>query len=801
MPVFCRPVKVTQADNATSFKVVFGDFVSDQLNLRASIGAISLTEATLDAIFDEIWNADVNAGLVATQGSRAHIPPSDSRTRSFELVPEEWVVLPIMPPTLPDWTLQALPVMAGDDIDATCTKIVAFCKASNLQLPPLPGPWVAGSNITADALRENFFNAQLRRGSTADVVYFFTADAAATPADVPPSTDAGGGVTVSVKATPDWLVPFLHYIDRMKAEAYAHSQAYESLRNLVADGKVAVEALNVADNAMTLLEGQVVPAPPTNILGKALDRIGRSSYPLMTQKLDIADFHAKLRALRDLAQTEYVDNANFPQKVVFQSSLTALAGIENEAAFARHYAKFDAARAAYPVTAHAYQIACASYIAARVLHPDSDPYTGNILDVFDKGTAGTTPVSMEVTHIFNGTTKMNDAAALAAMTVGNAPGPSTLWLWLTKLSLIRQIKNVPPGAGGSPGSVNKNAVLFRYVRNLATSFGIPESTLTDWGTTQSKLGLTPTPEARAVSARMAALNGQASSVQSGPLWMAPLSLLDLWGLFSAMADAKKDHGLAAAADAGSAATSAANFVGAVSQGLAGVGDAAAASTRTGLLGKAATILGAVLGDATTLGMLTKTASVFGLIASFGGAIVGGIQIAQGIRDGDLVKVAAGAGAVLTSFGFWIGEYATARAPLLFARSATAEILGITFTEVGLVELGACLGLIGVLISIVALAAMHWDAITTFVAKQVTPGARQFVDVLLAKLGGANVLSAGPAGVRTALDAAVAAAAAAKFSVWFHDFDQTDDLPTLKLRAIRMSEDDIKIFGAWPVDRP
>jgi hypothetical protein len=798
MPIFSSPVKVPQPGNSTQDSVAFGDFVTSQLGLNFAFDSVALTVATLDAIFDEIWNADVNATLVATQGSRNHIPPSDSRTRSLELVPDEWVVLPAMPPPSVDWKLNALPVTSGDDVDAICKMIVDWAAANDLTLPPLPAPSAPGNAIDGDALSDIFFNAQLRRGTTADVVYFYAASGASTPVDLPPSTDAGGSVTVAVRATPDWLVPFWHYIDRLKAEAAVHSQAYDSLRNMVADGKVAVEALNVADNAMTLLEQQPLPPLPTGFFGKVMDAYGRTKNPLLTQTLDIADFHAKLRALRDVASTEYVDNANFPQNAEFLTSLGKLSAIENEKAFSDLYTKFNAARASFPVTENAYQIACASYIVARVLHPESDPYWGNILDIFDKGMSGTTPVSQEVDLVFNGTVKkqiVDDAAALTTLTVGNAPGPWSLWLSLTKLSLIRQIQQVPPGAGSA-----KNTIQRRYVSNLAKAMNIAESVLTEWDTEQSAKGLTPSAQARAVSARMRALDTKASSVHSGPGFVAVLSLLDLWAIYSAIGQAKKDGRVDAVGDGLAGITAAAGLAGAVTQGLQQLGAAAADSTRTNLLGKAATILGSVFSSDEAMKSLDKLARFLGRAAAVGGAIVGVIQIAQGIRDSDLAKIAAGSGAVLASIGFWVGEFATARAPILFARSATAEILGITFTEAGLVELGACFGLIGVLISLAALAATHWDVISAFLAKQVTPGTKQFIDVVLTQLKAAHVVSAGPASVRTALDAAVSAAAAAKFSVWLHDFGNTNDLPTQKLRAIRMGPDDIQTFGLFPVDQ-
>jgi len=74
------------------------------------------------------------------------------------------------------------------------------------------------------------------------------------------------------------------------------------------------------------------------------------------------------------------------------------------------------------------------------------------------------------------------------------------------------------------------------------------------------------------------------------------------------------------------------------------------------------------------------------------------------------------------------------------------------------------------------------------------------DMVLTQLKAAHVVSASPAGVRTALDAAVSAAAAAKVSVWLHDFGNMNDLPTQKLRAIRMGPDDIQAFGLFPVDQ-
>jgi hypothetical protein len=773
-------------------RTTLGAFVTSQLRLDRSINGIKIDPKARAALMTEIWMADANQHLRrdSPEGARQHVPSGDSTEATLELLPEEWVYLPVMEVQSPGWSLRTLPVSTSD-AGAACSNVGQWATENDYLLPPNGQAAASGEaqSIDADTLQGYLYNSLLRSGDAAEVAYFYAASPSATKVDAPPTTPAGGESQTNGQATPSWLLGFWHYIDRLKGEAATHSKQYDELHDLIADGKFVAAALDVLDRTLTVYERERKPeAAPTGFFDKIFVSIGESASPDHGAKLDIADFHAKIPPLRDKARQLLVDQPTYPVVAQFAASLDRLKAIEADAAFQSLYEQFSADRDKYPLTEQAFQMASAEFVMARVLDPQGgDGVIDGLLDAFLKGTAGDSPFAKEIAALFSGQLgkkAVDDSTAVAALTVGNAPGPACLWVALTKLGFLREIQKIQV----APKAPRRGflVVLQDYVDRLVAASGVPEDTLRQWETSQPK-SQTPSAQSKATAARVRAAEEVANRTQSGPRFMVYLGLVNLWAFYSGLSQANADTGaLDVTGDYLSAGLAGTNLAADVVQFLASAEQAAPAV-------KGAALFGRTLTSAEAMSLYENLGKTLGNAAAIGGAVFGVIQIAQGIRDRDWTKKWQGTGSILISAGYWADVYVSRHAALLVAEDATVEVGAMAVGEGVLIGVGSALTFVGILVSIIAIAATHQSEVMAIAYALFTPGPRKFVDTIFDQMAKSKAVITGPDDMRSALADAKSSADSATFVIW-----PIRTAAQGELRGLGLGDDDLGLLQSIPV---
>jgi hypothetical protein len=781
--------------NATQVqtRTTLGAFVGSQLQLDRPVNGIRIDDQARDALMTEIWTADANQHLRrgSPEGSRPHVPSGDSHEATLELLPDEWVYLPIMEARSPGWSLRKLPVNTSD-ASAACSDVAQWATENDFLLPPNGQAAASGAPQTmdADTLESYLYNSLLRTGDTADVAYFYAASPTATSVDAPPTTPAGGATQTNGQATPSWLLGLWHWIDRLKAAAATHSKQYDDLHDLVADGKFVVAALDVLDKTLALYEKERLPEPAaTGFFGKIFESIGQASSPDLGAKLDIAAFRAKIPPLRDKARDLLVDHPSYPAVAQFAASLDRLKAIEADPTFLSLYDQFDADRATYPMTEQAFQMAAAEFVMARALDPQGgDAVVDGLLDAFLKGTAGDSPFLREIAGLFSGKfvskKATDDATSITALTVGNAPGPACLWVALTKLGFLREIGKIQV----APKAPRRGflVVLQDYVDRLVVASGVPESTLRDWETSRPKSQV-PSAQSKATAARLKAADEIAGRTQAGPGFMVALSLVNIWTFYSGLASANTDTGaLDVTADYLSSGLAATNLAADVVQLLVKTEQVAPAV-------KGAALFGRTLTSAEAMTLYETLGKTLGNAAAIGGAVFGVIQIAQGYAGDDWTKKWQGTGSVLISVGYWADVYISRHAALLVAEDVSVEVGAMTIGEGVLLGLGSAITVVGVLVSIIAIAATHQNEVMAIAYALFTPGPRKFVDTIFEQMNKSKAVVTGPDDMRSALADAKSSADSSTFVVW-----PIRDDAEKQLRAMGLADDDLGLLRSIPV---
>jgi hypothetical protein len=782
--------------NATQVgaRTTLGAFVAQAFGLDRGVNGVVIDAKARESLMTEIWMSDANKHLRrdSPEGSRNHVPAGDSNASTLELLPDEWVYLPIMEVRSPGWPLRKMKVDASDP-SAACSDIGQWATEKDYLLPAnAQSPGSGQQTIDTDTLESYLYNAPLRTGDAGDYAYFYAASPGATNVDAPPTTPAGGASQTNGIATPSWLLGFWHYIDRLKAEAATHSKQFDDLHELIDDGKFVVAALDVLDKALTLYEKDRQPEPPpSGFFQKIFTSIGEASSPDQGAKLDIGAFHAKIAPLRDKARDLLVDHPTYPIVAQFKASIDRLKAIEADPAFRALYDQFSTDRQKYPLTEQAYQMASAEYVMARVLDPDGgDAFTDGLLDAFLKGTPGDSPFLKEIAGLFGGQFSpkkaADDASSITALTVGNAPGPACLWVALTKIGFLREISKIQV----APKAPRRGflVVLQDYVDRLVLASGVSEDTLRDWETSRPKQQ-TPSAQSKATAARVKAADEVAGRTQAGPRFMVLLSLVNLWAFYSGLSQASTDTGaLDVGGDFLGAGLAATNLAADVVQFLIKTEQVTPAV-------KGAALFGRTLTSTEALALYGKLGTTLGNVASIGGIVYGVVQIAQGFSTDktDWSKVGQGAGSILISAGYWADVYVSRRAALLVVQEGVGEIAAMTIGEGVLLGFGSALTVLGILVTIVAIAAGHQSEVMAIAYALFTPGPRKFVDTLFEQMAKSKAVTTGPDDMRSALADAKSSADSSTFVVW-----PIGDDTEKRLRAFGLGDDDLSLLRSIPV---
>lgn len=780
-------------------EITLGSFLAGQITPQLNAG-VTLDADTLDALTTEVWHSDANTHLQrdAAAGGRPHQPSSDTKTSSLQLFPDEWIYLPVMEAASPDWQLQSVAVDT-DDVGKACSLIGTWA-VENKFLLPMSGPTApdAPPSIDPDTLKSYLLNSAFRQGLLAKNAFVYVTSPSAVTVDAAPTTPAGGVSPAPARATPAWLVPFWQYIDRMVDQAQQHRQAFEALHTILVEGKLVFGLTDLIDRVMSLMEREMAPPPPSpGVLGAMADGFAAGFSPDHGMRQNIADVHAKVRALRTAAKQDLVDNPTFPEIKQFDASLARLEALAQEPAFLQLYQAFDAERANYPQTETAFQIATAAYIDAWVLNPNAGDVISAVVDAYLQGKPGKSPITKEVAKVFNQPPRKyaDDAAAIIALTAGNAPGPPTLWVTVTKLAFVAEIQKiaVDPKAPrrGNP------RVLKDYMKKLVYASGVAEEVLEEWEADQPKSRMPPT-VARAVARRMTATDEVVGRTQSGSGAMLGLSLLNLWAIYSAIATGFDDAGEANEAE---------NADEYVKKWLNVVGDAAGGSSA--LLGLSADVAKIALNRVTAkaavatapllkealekqIVALGELAGRFGFYVGFLGTATAVFQLYKSSKQQDTWGKVAAWGNLAAAVGYWVDVIVSRYGVTIAVRLGLAEVGALAVGEAVLLTLGSVLTVVGILVTVVAIAATHWDDIMRVAYALFAPGTQKFVDTFLNQVGACRVVAIGPASVRSALAAAIDASSHAGYVTWSAPARVDDEL-----RGLGLNDSDIKLLKSIP----
>ncbi len=800
MLIFGSPTRV---DTETTF----GAFVHDQLFPRG-IQGMALDDASFAALLDEIWSADPNQYLRASSpdGDRQHSPAGDSKTATWRLYPDEWVYLPEVEFESPGWRMRRVTVSTSD-VDTACTDISQWCTEQGLILPSAGDTATdATPSISPDALQSYVYNSLLRQGMQSEFVYFYAASPSASNIDVPPSTPAGGAVSVTGRATPTWLPKLWHYIDRIRALADFNAKLAQDAHQLSVDGRFVVASLRLMKQVMAIYARDKAPAPPpTGVIDQMFTDIGNAFSPDHGMPLDIHELNDALPDLIAKAQTELVDSPQWSEIAHLKQGLAQLGALVSEDAFTALYEEFDTERGGYPKTQQALQVAISNYAYACMYDPSGDPTVQGLLDAFLDGQPGSSPVTREIALVFGGklstSQATDDASAVANLTqlvVGNTPGPAALWVALTRLGLVVEIGSFGP-QGRNQTWRKYSSAYSRYMAKLGQAAGISADLLKQFeqDARASNRSQPPSKVAKAFAQASIAAETVAGKTQVGPKLTAAMGLLNLWGIVAGLRSYKAD---ANSQDDNRDMNMQADMVSVAQAGTGLAGDVVQVIGKTEV-DKFATRAAQLIVRGANANLSIQVYDGLTKILGFAGAAFCGAsgiyQVAQGISDQDWDsgkwKVASGASSILMSLGFWVDVLVTNRAKA-FALQLAAEdvILGLGSTEL-LLGLGSAFNIAGILVGIIVIAATHQDAVMKIAYALFAPGPRKWVDTLLQQIGVTRVVAQASGGLKGAVANLQAAADRGFFVTWV-----IRDSTLRELQALGLNDDDVGLLRSIPV---
>jgi len=800
MPIFGKAIRVQD-------RMTLGELLFTRGRLRDL--AVTIDVTTLDALAEETWNAPANVHLrrMSPESARSHNPTSDTRISALEVLPDEWIYLPTPETPSPGWEIQRVQVDT-DDAERAASLVTSWAEETGAGLPQKSASYKPGSppSLDGDTLEGYLLNAPFRLHKKATYAYVYVATNVVMNLQVAPTTVAGGGTQNNGVATPEWLLLFWNYLDRIVAATDAHVRHFDALQTILGDAKAVVGLISSVDKYMTILEREHRPSPPpTGWVDRAVQAIGNAYNPDGGLSLDVAAAHASLKSLAGVAKKELVDNPHFAEIEAFKKSLAQVVAFADDKGFLSLYETFDAQRDRYPGTARAMETVCARYVQARALDKDALDVIKPYLDAFLLANKGTNPFTNEVAKIFEGKNAkdyIDHAAGAAALTAGNAPGPMSLWVTLTKLSFLWEISKVVAAPKGR--RLHKPKIFRDYLQRLMRASGIPKSMFEAWeAELRTNPAKTPSVTVRAVHARFKAAEEVANKTQAGPRFLGALSILNLWGLYSAIYSrdedlaklaAEKDPAKAAALlfderlDTVNAAVAGVNLTASVTGFIALKADTKMAVRVATLVGKMLLRDGAV-----SLEKLAAVSTWAGHLAGVGGLVAGTMQLMQGLRDDQWDKILGGSGAIAISIGYLVDVVVTRRLLMLAVRVGIVEIGSLVATEAVLLALGSVITFVGILACVVGLALSHWDEVERIAYQLFAPGTQKFVDTFLEQLAKIHVVQVGPDAVKAAIKASAEASKKAFYVPWRAP-PRVDD----ELRALGFNDEELKFMKSKPV---
>jgi hypothetical protein len=739
------------------------DFVVGALNLRS----YGVSPGAIDDLVDEIWNAPANANLQKVP--REH--RGGSMNGDLEVAPDEWVYLPFAPPA--DYKVRSIQLTGAETSeDQICEKIRAQFGEVGMDFP--------GGHLTPADLENVLFNSALRTGLTPTEAYFYVIPSLMITTDVAPITDATQGAPTvgKAQATPDWLLPLWHWIDRLHFKSEQHSAVLQDLFDLCSEGKMMAMALTTVEKFLTVLERECKAPPATSVL----ERIAQA-YDPAGHLFNISDFHTKLTALRDAAQHNYVDNCTFPLLGPFRTSCEELRKLDSDPDYLDVYNKFDKVRSRYPVTEHALQMVLAFYLACRGFTPEGEDFAAKI-DKAVQGSPDQTPLFLEIANVLKATA--DNVVSPTAAIVGNAPGPLSMLVAFGKLHLLWQLKT-PATAVVS---------VEQYIARVAKLAGVPAEDIAAEVAASGVAGR----NARLFMARVQATELAASGMQASARWMKAVSFLDAVVFVSAtcstIGDIKSKGWLDAStiADGSGAASAGAGAVAAVLQLRLGAKQSVVLALKQAGKIDASKLL------QVSVDKLAGITKVCGKLVAFFGLVSGVMQIWQGIRDKDGAEKWGGIGTVLVSLqmvlDFFFSRYAAqvgARVAVILAEvvaEETAIAVGSAAAAV-LAGAGAVIAGIGVIIVLVCIIYKNREAIQAFLEHEATPGPARACAAYLKAVESSRAYSVGAGAVKTALRQASDALPYAFFVNYM-----PPDRVKAELKAAGMSDEDLRVISAF-----
>jgi hypothetical protein len=381
------------------------------------------------------------------------------------------------------------------------------------------------------------------------------------------------------------------------------------------------------------------------------------------------------------------------------------------------------------------------------------------------------------------------------MTGGNAPGPMALWVAVTKLAFVAEIRKIavaPKGyRRGNP------RVLKDFMKKLLYASGVAESVLEEWESDQPASRMPPT-VARAIARRIAAADQVAGRTQSGSKFMIGLSVLNLWAIYSSIASAVDDTDAAMkAADSDDFAKNWLNVTGDAVSGSSALLNLSADIAQLALnraTAKAAAATAPLLREVLQARVqdLAGLAQRFGYYVGVLGAAAAVFQLYKAQKQDDSWGKVQAWGNLAMAAGYWLDVIVSRYGATIALRLGLAEVGALVVGEAVMLALGSVLTVVGILVTVVAIAATHWDEIMRLAYALFAPGTQKFVDTFLNQIGACRAVVVGPASVRSALQAAVDASSHAAYVTWTAP-EKVDD----ELRGLGLAASDLKLLKSIP----
>jgi hypothetical protein len=774
-----------------SQRTTLREFLNANLDLFSPGDGAAIDEETAEALAHEIWDDDANANVRRASGEapRSHVPPSATTLLTTEVFPGEWIHLPAAESASPGWMRHVVDVPSGDVNDA-CTLVEEWATRWQATLPPTVGPTPATDTPTtsADTLESYLFNSLLRAGKPAKKVYFYAAYSTECSVDVPPATTSNADDTgTSAHETPPWLVRFWQYIDQVRARSQQHWDLGQHVHTILTDGRLVARVATILAEVVANYESD---APGSISYLKSFGAMEAYLTP------NVSDLRAKIETLRSVTQDKLDTNAQFALLTQLPISAQNLVDFVDGPAAQALYADFSKARSQYPQTATAYQLATASYTEALQFDPRGPSRINELLESFMAGTYDEKPTNQEVAQTFSGKFAVqvtSTAASLKLLVAGNAPGPSSLWVSLTKLSLLRTLDEVTP----TWTKAQKTAEIFQdIIERLMLADGIAPSQIKIFEQAAADAANVANRDvANAVIQRVNNANAVAASTHAGAGYMAALGVANLVSmLFACEKGFKEDSGADQAMDLANAANYGLNLGADV---LAYFGTQAGSKRYY----QAASLLNRFLsGNAPTqsasdvAARYAKLADRIGPWAARAAFILGLAAIAVEVSKGDKKdwgNIASGGGAMLQSVAYFLDAYATKRATLIALRVAAADGAASAAEAGGLVLMGdllafaTVLNIVGIGLAVGALCYSHRAEILAILYDLATPGLTKQLDQWFRMMSSSEAVAVSDPSVKAAVDAAIAAAKSSTITSWIMPQSTIDHL-----KACGVSAEDI-----------